>query len=182
MRKDQKWSGLVTHASPYLLPRGASQEQVNVNCRTPGVLQTRRGMVRLSSSSPGGVPRVRDVYSLRGIQDTVLLSLTPSGQLVALSEPRPSLEPTGSVYEPQLATGIGQTATNYLWQYQADAGQTSDLVYTFYGGSAAQTEWTYEITPTACRTSALASVSGGRSSITVVRGVQEEALCRHDSN
>lgn len=40
----EKWSGLVTNASPYSLPGGACVRQVNLQCRAPGQLQTRGGL------------------------------------------------------------------------------------------------------------------------------------------
>jgi hypothetical protein len=40
----QKWSGLVTNASPYSLPGGACVSQVNLQCLRPGQIQCRKGM------------------------------------------------------------------------------------------------------------------------------------------
>tara|TARA_R100000278_G_C5333542_1_gene115596 strand:- start:132 stop:464 length:333 start_codon:yes stop_codon:yes gene_type:complete len=39
-----KWPGLVTNASPYAIPPGASSEQVNLICINPGQLITRDGL------------------------------------------------------------------------------------------------------------------------------------------
>lgn len=49
-----QWGGLATNASPYGLPPGASIEQVNLQCLSPGQLNVRRGLTStaLSSSSP----------------------------------------------------------------------------------------------------------------------------------
>lgn len=40
----EKWSGLVTNASPYALPGGACVRQVNIQCKAPGQLETRGGL------------------------------------------------------------------------------------------------------------------------------------------
>lgn len=39
-----QWAGLATNASPYGLPPGATVEQVNLQCLSPGQLNVRRGL------------------------------------------------------------------------------------------------------------------------------------------
>ena len=180
MRKDQKWSGLITHASPYLLPRGASQEQVNVQCRTPGELQTRRGMLPLYPSG-GAMGKPRDVFAISGNQGSRILLLQQNGTLEVANPLLVSGGAIGGVYEPPLSALAGQTETNYLWQYRSEGGATSNLVFVFYGGSAAQDSWRYEVTPSACRPGARTSYSAGNAAIAEVRGVSEEELCRYDN-
>lgn len=179
MRKNQKWGGLITHASPYLLPPGANQEQVNVHCRTPGQLQCRRGMSRVSALSAIPSP-LRDVYSVRGSLGSALLSLTSSGQLVALQ----SLVLTdsfGDVSEPPLSTGAGEFAANYLWQYQVSGGATQDLVLVFYGGNASTEAWEYTLTPdSSC--DGTGDISAGQANITRYTGFLRDQLCRNDSD
>lgn len=46
----QKWSGLVTNASPYALPGGACVVQNNLQCLKPGQVQCRSGMITASGS------------------------------------------------------------------------------------------------------------------------------------
>lgn len=46
----QKWSGLVTNASPYALPGGACVVQDNLQCLKPGQIQCRGGMTTASTS------------------------------------------------------------------------------------------------------------------------------------
>lgn len=177
MRKDQKWSGLVTHASPYLLPRGANQEQTNVHCRKPGELQCRRGVSRLSASGPA-VGTVLDAWSIRGSQGSRLLSLTQSGNLVLLE----SLEAVAdrSSYVPALSTQAGQTATSYTWEYQVDGGRTNNLVFVFYGGAADQATWDYTLVPRiACDN--IDSVQAGNAVITDTQGISSDYLCNYDS-
>lgn len=52
-----QWAGLATNASPYGLPPGATVEQVNLQCLSPGKLTVRRGIV--SDPMNGGSPIVQ---------------------------------------------------------------------------------------------------------------------------
>ena len=47
-----KWSGLVTNASPYSIPPGSTVQQVNLQCLVPGQLTVRPGMQSISFASP----------------------------------------------------------------------------------------------------------------------------------
>ena len=47
----QKWSGLVTNASPYALPGGACAVQDNLQCLKPGQIQCRNGISTASTTS-----------------------------------------------------------------------------------------------------------------------------------
>lgn len=49
MLRIQKWGGMLTAASPYILPPGGAVEQVNAQCIHPGQLQVRGGMTPVSS-------------------------------------------------------------------------------------------------------------------------------------
>jgi hypothetical protein len=64
----QKWSGLITNASPYSLPGGACVSQVNLQCLRPGQVQCRKGLTVVGASTyaaaivcvaavPGGAAR-----------------------------------------------------------------------------------------------------------------------------
>jgi hypothetical protein len=64
----EKWSGLVTAASPYALPGGAMVEQINLQCARPGQLEGRSGYVSAAAVSNPIVSAVR--YST-GTQDKV---------------------------------------------------------------------------------------------------------------
>lgn len=48
----EKWSGLITAASPYALPGGAMAEQVNLQCLRPGQVEGRSGYAAVVSSPP----------------------------------------------------------------------------------------------------------------------------------
>ena len=179
MQRNQKWAGLISHASPFLLPPGATVEQVNIHARIPGSLQTRGGMCQVSHTQDG---EVRDVYSCLGTQTSTLLSLTSLGELV--TNQSPSLEPqTPTGFEPKLNGLPGQVGTNYLWQYQVDGGTVSDLIYVFYGGVSGQSDWEYSLNAESntCL-SPLDSITTGDAKLTQVIGVDGDNLCDYDSN
>lgn len=50
-----KFSGLITNASPYALPGGACVEQINLQCLAPGKIQGRAGMSQASTVGAGQV-------------------------------------------------------------------------------------------------------------------------------
>lgn len=176
MRKDQKWLGLVTHASPYSLPRGANREQVNVHCRTPGQLQSREGMQSLVQAAQGPIPEIRDAYALRGTQGSRVLSLTPSGQLQIL-ERLTNAPPLTPVLEPDLEERSAASTTNYLWQYRVAGGETSDLVFVFYGGDAVGQFRRYRLDVSEACGSLLPVIDAGGVSVTDYTGVPAAELC-----
>jgi hypothetical protein len=47
----EKWGGLVTNASPYVLPPGAAVTQVNLQILSPGRLTVRPGHAAVSFAS-----------------------------------------------------------------------------------------------------------------------------------
>jgi len=51
----EKWSGLITNASPYALPGGAHTVQTNIQCLRPGQLQVRNGMTQAANAGSGTV-------------------------------------------------------------------------------------------------------------------------------
>lgn len=179
MRSNKKWLGLITHASPYLLPEGANQEQVNLHCRLPGALQCRQGMVHVSDSSSMGP--ILDAYSLRGTQGTQLLALTSTGHLAVLPSVSLAVAPAEAL-EPRLSTTEGVSETNYVWQYQVGGGETQSLVTRFYGGSAEQASWNYKIGGATLCASDLSVIGGGDAGSDAVTGVPETELCDHADN
>lgn len=51
----EKWSGMVTNASPYALPGGACVLQTNIQCLRPGQIQVRNGLTTASTGVTGQV-------------------------------------------------------------------------------------------------------------------------------
>lgn len=50
----EKWAGLVTNASPYVVPPGSAVTQVNFQVLSPGRLTVRPGTVSVSFSTHTG--------------------------------------------------------------------------------------------------------------------------------
>lgn len=53
MIRINKWQGLVTAASPYILPPGGAVEQINAQSRVPGQLSVRNGMDAITATGAG---------------------------------------------------------------------------------------------------------------------------------
>jgi hypothetical protein len=51
MLRINKWSGLLTQASPYSIPPGAAQRQINFILSAPGQISSRDGMVPINFRS-----------------------------------------------------------------------------------------------------------------------------------
>lgn len=77
-----KWPGLVTNASPYAVPPGATVEQVNVQCVSPGQLTVRPGMqaVTLSANSGNTSPVARAFRYQSGSSEHIVYQ-SRSGQI-----------------------------------------------------------------------------------------------------
>lgn len=59
----EKWTGLVTNASPYVMPSGAAVTQVNLQVIVPGQISVRPGFVPVTwSSLSAGTSPVRRVF------------------------------------------------------------------------------------------------------------------------
>jgi hypothetical protein len=66
----EKWSGLITNASPYALPGGACAIQTNLQCLRPGELRGRAGMTVATTVGTSQVVSV--VRVTPGVVDSVL--------------------------------------------------------------------------------------------------------------
>lgn len=51
----EKWSGLITNASPFALPGGACSVQTNLQCVRPGEVRGRPGMTQAATVASGQV-------------------------------------------------------------------------------------------------------------------------------
>jgi hypothetical protein len=84
MQRIQKWGGLVTQASPYAVPPGGAQQQVNFMLSKPGQLTSRGGMRLMGDpNNAGGTGLVEQMWVISGgvgKPDTVL-TLDVSGNL-----------------------------------------------------------------------------------------------------
>lgn len=86
MIRINKWQGLVTAASPYILPPGGAVEQVNAQSRVPGQLTVRDGM-RVVSASGTGSDALLEIWGYSpgsGASDKIF-AFTDAGDLVILT-------------------------------------------------------------------------------------------------
>jgi hypothetical protein len=145
MKADQ-WAGLVTKASPYILPAGAAVEQVNLALTIPGQLTTRDGMRKVVCTASAS--NVLDCFPYDYNGTTVLFALTASGELVALPSPAYGPETTAP-NEPPLTLTSSQTGTTYTQRFivgQASetpppAPPAPDYVGELFGGLASTASW-----------------------------------------
>jgi hypothetical protein len=145
MKADQ-WAGLVTKASPYILPPGAAVEQVNLALTVPGQLTTRDGMRKVVCTESAS--DVLDCFPYDYNGTTVLLALTASGELVALPSPAYGPE-TPAPSEPPLTLTSSQTGTTYTQRFivgqvaetAPPAPPASDYVGELFGGRSSTTSW-----------------------------------------
>ena len=144
MKADQ-WAGLVTKASPYIVPAGAAVEQVNLQTSIPGQLTTRGGMGRVACTV--AAEDIVDCFACDRDGVTVIVALKSDGSLVALPSPAAS-ESTVTAQEPPLTLLAGQTGATYTQRFAV--GPVSETtpnppspayVSELFGGSASTPSW-----------------------------------------
>lgn len=97
MIRVSKWPGLLTAASPYIIPAGGSVEQINSQSSIPGQLTVRKGMAAIThtcSGTPGCTAGAVDGglleiwgYSPGAGATELLFGYTDQGELVRLLSP-----------------------------------------------------------------------------------------------
>lgn len=83
----EKWSGLVTNASPYAIPPGAAVTQVNLQVLSPGNVTVRPGTAAVSFAAHTGstAPIVR-AFRYPGASDSIVYQ-NASGQIFVARSP-----------------------------------------------------------------------------------------------
>jgi hypothetical protein len=86
MIRISKWPGLVTAASPYILPAGGSVEQVNAQSLIPGQLTVRGGMRAVNATgSAGGSLIELWGYSVGSGQSEIIFGFNDAGEIVTFT-------------------------------------------------------------------------------------------------
>lgn len=95
MIRISKWPGLVTAASPYVIPAGSAVEQVNAQSITPGQLTVRGGMGEVTHTCEGAAGCTAGAvsgglleiwgYSPGAGASEVIFGFTDTGELVRLT-------------------------------------------------------------------------------------------------
>jgi hypothetical protein len=81
----EKWSGLITNASPYALPGGACVEQRNVQCLKPGQIQGRAGLTTAATVGSSLAQVISAVKCCGGTSERVLVQSGSQLILVAIT-------------------------------------------------------------------------------------------------
>lgn len=63
-----KWAGRISNSSPHDIPPGATQEQTNVRCRKPGILEVRQGNRPVTFANAAAQVTGADVIALHGFK------------------------------------------------------------------------------------------------------------------
>lgn len=166
MKADQ-WAGLVTKASPYILPPGAGVEQVNLSTAIPGQMTTRDGMRRVVGTED--VPNVLDCFAFDFGGQSVIAVMLPDGSLAVVNSPAYGPETT-MPSEPVFGIQAGQTGATYTNRYVI--GPASETVPpapspspyrdSIGGGGASSSSWTATVAGGATVTgSTTSNYSGG---------------------
>lgn len=124
MLRINKWAGLVTSASPYILPPGGSVEQINAQSITPGQLAVRPGMSLSVSLSPGE-PAPNAIIELWASDQGVgtppqLFGYDADGKLLVAN----GFAAAGSP---------GRTETTWSTSYPVSFSKTNNTVFVFQG-------------------------------------------------
>jgi hypothetical protein len=88
MLRIERWGGLVTAVSPYVVPAGGAVEQVNAQSRSPGQLTVRGGMAPVTPHSPAATP-ILEMWGYSpgsGGTDSIFL-FTADGQIRRIESP-----------------------------------------------------------------------------------------------
>lgn len=94
MLRVSKWGGLITAASPYIVPPGGSVEQINAQSLYPGQLTVRGGMTPVSAggadprSVTGGAVLEMWGYATGSNDTETIFAFTSGGQIVQIENPR----------------------------------------------------------------------------------------------
>lgn len=145
MKADQ-WAGLVTKASPYIIPPGATVEQVNLSAAIPGQLTTRDGMRRIVGTAD--ITNAIDCFAFTFGGKSVILAMSPTGALIPIESPAYGSE-TAMPTEPIFGIQTGQTGATYTNRFvQGPASETvppspapSPYRTEIGGGGASTSSW-----------------------------------------
>jgi phosphoribosylformylglycinamidine (FGAM) synthase-like enzyme len=78
----EKWAGLVTNASPYAIPPGASVEQVNLQVIVPGRVTVRSGLQAVTfASSDSTTASIRTAFRYQSGNTEQLIYQDSAGKI-----------------------------------------------------------------------------------------------------
>jgi hypothetical protein len=98
MLRVKSWGGLITAASPYVVPPGGSVEQINAQSLFPGQLSVRGGMTPVSTEAPmakaasGNAILEMWGYATGSGDTETIFAFTDQGQIIQIKNPRVEYE------------------------------------------------------------------------------------------
>ena len=111
--KIQAWGGLMTNASPFVLPPGAAVVQTNLMANVPGKLETRGGMQSVQFvATPTGF---LDCFSATRGGNEYMVTLADDGSLLVLESP--AYGATQAPVEPSLTVSGSTVSSSYTFRY-----------------------------------------------------------------
>lgn len=85
MQRINRWGGLITTSSPYIIPAGGAQQQVNFTLAKPGQLTSRGGMRPMADpTNSGGSGYIEQMWTVSGGvagKADAILTLNDNGEL-----------------------------------------------------------------------------------------------------
>jgi len=114
-----KWGGLVSTASPYILPPGGAVEQTNITSMVPGQLSARAGMKKMMSSAK----RFLELwgYSVGSSTTDTVLSYESDGTISSLRDSGGSFTATKGIekwFDPAYPVSFSQGRRGEVYIYQ----------------------------------------------------------------
>lgn len=108
------WAGLITNASPFVLPPGAAVQQVNLEGSVPGQISARGGMRKVAAV--GVSADILDCYPYDHNGYTTLVAMAADGTLIAMDRPAYGAEPS-TPFEPKMETTGAIVSSSYTQRY-----------------------------------------------------------------
>lgn len=143
--KIQKWSGIVTAASPYALPAEATTEQNNLQIRKPGQLTPRPGMSVIYAAETNAVLALHRVSPGSTLPDRLLnFFLTDDGTGGVFSHQLTSLELVSNSLQSSVIYSVG-ASTRLRPSFAQDRHGT---IYVFLGHGIQPRTYRHSVDPT----------------------------------
>lgn len=169
--KESQWPGLVTNASPFVIPPTAGVEQLNLTSSVPGQVAVRGGM-RKVASTVASLP-ILECYPYVSKKGAMLIAMAPDGALVAL--PSPARGPaTPPAAEPTLSRPGAKVTVSYTYRYVEGATDSAPppppppggCSSTLDGGDAYTSSHAYTLDAESCSKPTALSADGGTAAST----------------
>lgn len=142
MIRIDKWAGLVTNASQYALPAGATVEQVNVQCVSPGKLTVRQGLAAVQMPVPGGSAAIVKVFRYQHGPSEHLVYQDAVGDIYSSAVVASAIDNRVTPSEPVISTVLsGNKSLTVTLEPPAVSGSSPVIGYTLQVSSNGGSSW-----------------------------------------